>query len=175
MLFRSLFKETNIREAQVVVVQRWSPPPAGVICVNVDAALFPAEQRMGWGAVLRDHNGGFIMCAREGLPGFPAPELAEAIAVRRALMLTKEHGVARVALISDCKSLINRISSSMKDRSIVGTVIADIKSLAKDFESCSFRFSSPKTNVVAHKLARCAESSMYFCWCYPGDYSGRTL
>jgi hypothetical protein len=32
--------------------------------------------------------------------------------------------------------------------------------LARDFESCSFIFSSRKTNVVAHKLARCAESSI---------------
>jgi ribonuclease HI len=113
---------------------------------------------MGWGAVLRDHNGRFILCVREGLSGLV--ELAEAIAARCALMVTKDHGVARVELVSDCKSLIQRINSSTKDRSVVGTVIADIKLLAQDFESCSFTFSSRKTNVVAHKLARCAESSI---------------
>jgi hypothetical protein len=39
-------------------------------------------------------------------------------------------------------------------------LVADIKLLAQDFESCSFIFSSRKTNVVAHKLARCAEPSI---------------
>jgi hypothetical protein len=38
------------------------------------------------------------------------------------------------------------------------TVIGDIKTLTTDFESCSFKFSSRKTNVAAHSLARCAET-----------------
>jgi hypothetical protein len=160
MIVAYLFKETKLRDAQALVTPCWSPPPNGVICVNVDVALFPTEQRMGWGAVLWDHNGHFILCVREGLSGLPVPELAEAITARCALMVTKDHGVARVELVSDCKSLIQRINSSTKDRSVVGTVVADIKLLARDFESCSFTFSSRKTNVVAHKLARCAESSV---------------
>jgi ribonuclease HI len=160
MIVSYLFKETKLRDAQVLAMPHWRPPPTGVICVNVDAALFPTEQRMGWGAILRDHNGRFILCVREGLPGLPIPELAEAIAALCALMVTKDHGVARVELVSDCKSLIQRINSSTKDRSVVRTVVADIKLLARDFESCSFIFSSCKTNVVAHKLARCAESSI---------------
>jgi hypothetical protein len=45
----------------------------------------------------------------------------------------------------------------MVDRSIIGAVVADIKTLAADFESCSFKFFSRNLNVVAHKLARYAE------------------
>jgi hypothetical protein len=54
--------------------------------------------------------------------------------------------------------MIQRIHSPVKDRSTVGTVIGGIKTLATDFESCSFKFSSHKWNVVSHTLARCAES-----------------
>jgi hypothetical protein len=35
----------------------WIPPPPGLVCVNVDAALFTDDNRMGWGAVGRDHRG----------------------------------------------------------------------------------------------------------------------
>jgi hypothetical protein len=54
--------------------------------------------------------------------------------------------------------MIQRIPSQVKGRSSLGTVIGDIKTLATDFESRSFNFSGHKTNVVAHTLARCAES-----------------
>jgi hypothetical protein len=46
----------------------------------------------------------------------------------------------------------------VKDRSALGIVIGDIKTLAINYESCSFSFSSRKTNMVAHTLARRAES-----------------
>jgi hypothetical protein len=72
-------------------------------------------------------------------------------------MVAKDHGVTKAVLVSDCLSLIQRISSSRMDRSALGTIIADIKSLTADFESCSFKFHSRVLNVVAHKLARSAE------------------
>jgi ribonuclease HI len=136
---------------------RWTAPPEGVTCINVDAALFPEEHRMGCGAVLRDHNGTFILSVSEGLGGMPLAEMAEALAVRRALTISRAHGVSRAILISDCLSLIQRIVSRQSDRSYLGTVIADIKSLASDFVSCTFKFARRELNVVAHKLARSAE------------------
>jgi ribonuclease HI len=133
---------------------RWNPHPPGTICINVDTALFSAERCMGWGAVLRDHSGTFMLAAQERLACFPPPELAEALAVCRALTVSREHGVHRVLLISDCLSLVQRILSQVTDRSALGAVIGDIKNIARDFESCSFSFSSRKNNVVAHTLAR---------------------
>jgi hypothetical protein len=52
-----------------------------------------------------------VLCARERLDIFPRLELAEALAARRALMVAKEHGVAMVALVSDCLSMIERLTS----------------------------------------------------------------
>lgn len=59
--------------------------------------------------------------------------------------------------MSDCLSMIHRVSSPARDRSYLGSIMCDIKSLKTDFESCLFKFSNRKTNVVAHKLARFAE------------------
>jgi hypothetical protein len=66
-------------------------------------------------------------------------------------------GLHEKGQVSDYLSLIQRITSQIQDRSSAGTVIGDIKYTVTDFESCSFSFFSHKTNVVAHKLAHCAE------------------
>jgi hypothetical protein len=63
--------------------------------------------------VFRDHYGRFVLCARERLDIFPRPELAEALAARRAVMVAKEHGVARVAMVSDCLSMIQHLTSQV--------------------------------------------------------------
>jgi hypothetical protein len=72
-------------------------------------------------------------------------------------VVVKEHPFSKVVLVSDCLSLIQRISSPRLDRSSLGSIISDIKFLAADFKSCSFKFSSRSSNVVAHKLARSSE------------------
>jgi hypothetical protein len=99
-----------------VAVPRWVTPPEGWVCVNVDAAIFPADQRIGWGAVVRDHTGAFLLSCRENLAGLPAPKMAEAVAVCAALSTVRDHGVRKITLASDCLSLINRISCPVKYR-----------------------------------------------------------
>jgi ribonuclease HI len=158
MIMEFMFRSrapSNGRSTEVVM--RRTPPPEDWVGVNVDAALFPAENRMGCGAVFRDHKGQFLLSFSEGMSGYPAPEMAEAIAVRRALTVSRDKGFQKIVIVSDCLSLIQRISSVARDRSTLGTVVGDIKTLKTDFESCLFRFSSRSTNVVAHKLARMSE------------------
>jgi hypothetical protein len=77
LIFTHLFeeKQTDARGPSAPS-PRWMPPPVNWVFVNVDAAPFPSESRMGWGIVTRDHNGGFILSYNEGSDGFPAPELA---------------------------------------------------------------------------------------------------
>ncbi|KAK1615141.1 hypothetical protein QYE76_020658 [Lolium multiflorum] len=89
---------------------------------------------MGWGAVFRDHCGAFILSCSEGLTGFPTPEMAEALAIRRALSVSKERGFQKIILVSDCLSLIQRISSTARDRSTLGIIVGDIKTLKTDFQ-----------------------------------------
>ena len=132
----------------------WTPPPEGMLSMCVDAALFPLLRRMGWGAVLRDHDGKVILSCSESLDGCPSPELAESLAVRRALAVLRDRGFRKCTLESDCLSLIQRIVSSAQDRSQVGMIVRDIKTLAAGFESLSFKHISRVFNVTAHQLAR---------------------
>jgi hypothetical protein len=133
------YKPTTSSRCESSTVPKWTPPPCGQVCVNVDAAIFLTEHQMGWGAVVRDHTGSILLACNEGVDGITAPELAEAIAVRQALSITRDKGFQKIILMSDCLSLIQRILSPGMDRLVVGTVVGDIKSLATEFSTVSFK------------------------------------
>jgi ribonuclease HI len=154
------YKPSTASRCESTTAPKWIPPPCGQVCVNVDAAVFQAEHRMGWGAVVRDHTGSVLLACNEGVDGITAPEMAEAVAVRQALSITRDKGFQKIILMSDCLSLIQRILSSEKDRSAVGIVVADIKSLATEFSTVSFKHTSRKNNVAAHLLARSSETTL---------------
>jgi ribonuclease HI len=128
--------------------------------VNVDAAIFKDENRFGWGAVVRDHLGSVKLTCNEGTGGMVSPELAEALAIRSVLRITRDNGFLCSVLASDCLSVIQKIQTKTMDRSQVGSVIGDIKHLATEFDSCVFQHVGRRVNGVAHKLARCSEQGV---------------
>jgi hypothetical protein len=102
---------------------------------------------MGWGFVIRDHQSSLKLAGHGSLNGIQNPELAEAVAVRRALASAGDMGFT---LASDCLPLIQKIQTAGMDRSGVGTVVGDIKRFATMFSLCSFK----------HILARCFDPSL---------------
>jgi ribonuclease HI len=142
---------------------KWTPPPPGFMIVNVDAALFPDLNRMSMGAIFRDHRGSCVISMSEPLQGFSTPEMAEAMAVRRALKVAADHGFPRVIVASDCLSLVQRLCSSQEDRSLVGSVVTDVKRMVVHFDKAIFRHVMRSLNEAAHILARtCDVSSLGF-------------
>jgi hypothetical protein len=119
-------------------VLKWSPPPAGLALINVGAALFSSSSSMGMGVVIRDSDARCLVACNERLEHVTDPELAEALACRRGLNLDRDEGFSKVMVASDCLSLVLRLQSAAKDRSGVGTVVADIKNLAASFFSLFF-------------------------------------
>jgi ribonuclease HI len=112
---------------------RWSPPLEGTVYINCDAALFSSSRRMGLGVVIRNHIGRCVAACSELHEEVTAPEVAEALAMRRALSLAVEEGFSKIMVVSDCLSLIQRVLAPGVDRSSVGVVVQDIKALAQDF------------------------------------------
>jgi hypothetical protein len=151
-------------------VLKWSPPPAGLALINVDAALFSSSSSMGMGVVIRDSDARCLVACNERLEHVTDPELAEALACRRGLNLDRDEGFSKVMVASDCLSLVLRLQSAAKDRSGVGTVVADIKNLAASFLVCSFAHVKRQLNVPAHILARSCEQS--FSQVYRGVIPG---
>jgi hypothetical protein len=89
--------------------------------------------------------------------------MAEALALRRAMEVAAEQGYKKVIFASDCLSLIQRTLSCKPDRSLVGTVVRDIKRMTMYFDSAVFRHVKRSLNEAAHILARtCDVTSLGF-------------
>lgn len=146
--------------------QKWSPPPKGLMLVNVDAAIFTQSGRAGFGIVIRDNQGKVRLASRGRLQCDLNPEVAEALALREALTTTKVAGFQNVIVASDCLSLINKVNRVQFDRSSTGAIVHDIKEKATTFVSCTFKHVSHSCNEAAHTLAKSADHVQVdsSCW-----------
>ncbi|XP_073358220.1 uncharacterized protein [Aegilops tauschii subsp. strangulata] len=105
----------------------WSPPPPGTLLLSSDAVVVVERNLSAVGVVVQDHTGQCVAAASEPLPGVSSPELAEALAVRRAVLLAHQENYSHVVIHYDCLLVIQRLRSSAQDRSMVGSIISDIK------------------------------------------------
>jgi hypothetical protein len=121
--------------------------------VNVDAALFEASISMGSGVVIRDHMGNCVAARCDSFPNVQVPELAEALAIRCALVFAREENMDNICVASDCLSMVQQTRSSSRDRSVCAPIIEDIKTLLNSFSSCSITHVSRVQNFAAHCLA----------------------
>jgi hypothetical protein len=76
------------------------------------------------------------------------------MALRRAVAIAADQGFDRIIFRSDCLSLIQQLQSTGQDRSLVGSVVLDIKQMVASFSSSTFRHVHRSTNGAAHILAR---------------------
>jgi hypothetical protein len=86
-LYKPLSNHSRDSKSSVAI---WSPPPEGKVQINVDAAIFKTSKRTGVGVVIRNHRGICLAACSELIQDVTTPELAEALAIRRALALTRE-------------------------------------------------------------------------------------
>jgi ribonuclease HI len=164
-IFQYNFKPTtSIRRENQKLIPKWSPPPEGMVMINVDAAIFSQTSRMGISVVIRNSLGRVLAATRCFVDKVNNPELGEAIAMRHALKFAEELGYQKIIVASDCSNLIAKVNSKVSDRSNIGAIIYDIKSRAPKFVSCSFVHISRLCNEAAHVLAKSAESDKGSCW-----------
>jgi hypothetical protein len=119
---------------------------------------------MGIAVVIRSHTGECLIACSELLMEVITPKLAEALALRRAVSLAGDEGFDKLMVFSDCLSLIQRINSSEMDRSPIGVVVQDIKSMATNFLALSFSHIFCVSNIAAHTLAHSAEQFVSICF-----------
>jgi hypothetical protein len=72
-----------------------SPPPAGVVKINVDAAVRKNTCRGSVTAVARDDQGNFVGASTRGFPRRTDAETLEALACREAVDLSQDIGAGR--------------------------------------------------------------------------------
>lgn len=153
-----------IRRESLMSSKKWTPPLEGQILVNVDAATFSNTGKSGYGIVVRNHLGIMQAACRGCVDNVQCPEVAEAEAIRRALMLAESIGAQSFQVASDCLSLVNKLQQQGLDRTSTGAIVHDIKLRAKKFVSCTFKYVHRACNEAAHVLARSAEHDQGTYW-----------
>jgi hypothetical protein len=86
-----------------------------------------------------------------------APEIAEALAMRRAIMLARDEGFSKIIVNFDCFSIVQHVTVGQEDRSLCGPMIHDIRQMAASFVSCSFVYVMRGLNIVVLNLAKFSE------------------
>ncbi|OEL13909.1 hypothetical protein BAE44_0025073 [Dichanthelium oligosanthes] len=106
--------------------QKWTPvtpPPAGWLCLNVDTAVFSSSSSSAVGVVVREYMGRCLMGCRRSFLCITAPEVAEGLALLCAVIIALDEGFHKVIMQSHCFSLINKVTASTRDRSMMALLL----------------------------------------------------
>ena len=140
-------------ESRAEANMKWQRHIFPRVKINSDASV-KEGRGLGFGAVIRNSTGEFLVAKSSFSDSVHPSELAEAIAGRMGMELAFDMNCCQVILESDCLSLIQKLSSNSEDRSNLGLVVADIISLANNFDSFSFHYVPRNANKVAHILSQ---------------------
>ncbi|XP_019151030.1 PREDICTED: uncharacterized protein LOC109147828 [Ipomoea nil] len=134
----------------------WSPPPAGYLKCNVDAAIF--TNGAGVGVVVRNEEGKFVAAYGAKLNCFNDPFMAETMAVKEALKWLKINHFNNVILETDCLNFCSAFNSVALNRSYVGLIVRQCRVLASDIGNFCVRHVNRSVNHLAHVLPRATDS-----------------
>ncbi|KAL5753791.1 hypothetical protein ACOSP7_022011 [Xanthoceras sorbifolium] len=145
----------------------WSPPPAGSLKLNIDAAVKSGFSVMGSGAVVRDSQGKVVAASAKPLLGFFPAELGELLALREGLLVAKELSLFIEWVELDAANAVARISKSCPS-SFMDPIVSDIKALFRVVGVSNCHAIPRSRNGMAHSLASLAFSSKEdFYWFNP--------
>ncbi|KAL2894080.1 hypothetical protein RDABS01_009989, partial [Bienertia sinuspersici] len=133
--------------------EKWGRPPAGHFKLNTDAALRD-NGRVGLGAVLRDSEGDVLVAVCDTVNGVSEVEVAEALALRRAVQIVMEAGFHSFSIEVDCLVLANAVLKKREVRSTFGLVVKDVCRLLDSCGTASICHVRRGANKVAHGLAK---------------------
>jgi ribonuclease HI len=132
---------------------KWRAPPEDVYKINCDGSFIPGSNKAGWGFIIRYHYGN-VAAAGVGSANFLlSAQHAETIAFMKGIEHA-ELGMSRVILEIDAISIAKALSEPGIDRSGIGPVLCDIKTVMyNEFAECIISHVSRECNVIADTLA----------------------
>ena len=135
----------------------WQPPGPFQYKVNVDRALFEADNTAGLGVLIRNEHGQVMACLSEHILLPPTVVEVEALAAKRGLDLAMEMGFRNIVLKSDSLILITALWEGSCSLSSFGHIVQDIKFIASYLSSINYTHVRKQCNALAHSLARRAK------------------
>ncbi|XP_065622361.1 uncharacterized protein LOC136064497 [Quercus suber] len=143
----------------LVRTQRWVPPAEGIYKVNYDGAYFVDEEKAGISVVVQNDLGQVMGSLAEKIDMPTTVEVLKAMATRRAMLFMEELGLRHAVFEGDSELVVKALVGHCPDRSSIGHIIKDCKSLRGLFQTCSFSHVRRQGNGVAHALAMRARKS----------------
>ena len=131
---------------------KWCPPPSEILKLSVDAAMFQATAMIS--VIARNESGLFVKAWVKLVHAFD-PLVAEAAAVLWANQNAKVEKWTAICVESDSKMVVDLL---LQDNYVgnwnIEVIYNDVRSLAVDFNFCSFCWVKREANMVAYTLAK---------------------
>ncbi|XP_024164256.1 uncharacterized protein LOC112171284 [Rosa chinensis] len=146
-------------------VEKWKPPSIGTLKVNIDGSFYESTRQGGFGFVIRDSDGQFIVGGGGPLSQLLSPEHAELSAFQAALDYIMEHDMQQVVVETDSTKVQRQLTTAaMPNTSTLGRVYDDLLMLLESQPNVTIVHARRDANKVAHLLASQASSFSQVCF-----------
>lgn len=129
-----------------------SLPPHAVMCFT-DASWLPSTKDSGIGWCFKDANSKILSEASSSRRNVASALIAEALALKAALIAAKSAGYKALTCFSDSLSLVTLVNSNRMINELK-SLLHDISCLRKGFTFISFAFIPRSANALADTLAK---------------------
>ncbi|RYR47301.1 hypothetical protein Ahy_A07g033241 [Arachis hypogaea] len=160
-----------VNERRKVRRVTWRPSLPGWVKCNVDAVFVEVFSGGATTAVFRDHHENLLTASNSKIVA-TSPLVAEALAVRKALIIAKNFQLERIIFESDSLILIQALKSKASIAEIQ-VILDDILDLARNISNCGFTWVPREGNGLAHEVAKLTvDSSLQQNWlmCKPQNH-----
>uniref|UniRef100_A0A803PV21 Reverse transcriptase n=1 Tax=Cannabis sativa TaxID=3483 RepID=A0A803PV21_CANSA len=135
-------------------LEHWRKPIVHKYKINVDGAIFEAENCFGVGIIIRDQAGYLVEAVSTRKIGVVTPEIAEVIGVKEALSWIKNHDLSDVEIESDSLVVVQAINGEVQMPSQFGMIVQDCRLMISTLNNVLISFVKRSANKAAHCVAR---------------------
>jgi ribonuclease HI len=121
--------------------------------LNVDGSYGHQDGAAGAGIILRRHDGSIILTACRSLKQCASPLEAELCALMEGMTLAKEWSTELLLIETDSTEVLQMIQCQVQDKSVMGHLVAEAKSLKESMCIDSFSKVDRSQNSASHSLA----------------------
>ncbi|PON42145.1 Ribonuclease H-like domain containing protein [Trema orientale] len=134
--------EVKVLDYEVPRNYKWKPPEAGLLKLNIDAAVVKGYTYVGVGAVVRDHWGPIVAAVATRLVGSFGVFIAECLALREGLQFCLASNLEVNVVETDALNVASAVLS-YSPLSEESSILADISLLLRRFRNASVHHIPP--------------------------------
>ncbi|KAL6198986.1 hypothetical protein ACLB2K_028774 [Fragaria x ananassa] len=129
---------------------RWLPAPDRTLKINFDGSS--SNTSAASGVIFRDSEGNPVFASSRNM-GITSVPIAEAAALRDNLINAKTKGYTDIQVEWDSKMVINAVNEKISPPWRIQQIVQDIKKIAQDFSTISFKHIYREANFAADAIA----------------------